>query len=188
MEEDRSATDGGASTGGSPTPPPLSEMAAAAAAGIKAEAAGVADAVQERALGIGDEQKHAGAQRVENLARAIHRGADELHGTSPKIAEYAHEAAASIANIADTLHSRSLSQLLSDAQTLGRRQPVAFFTMAVFAGFALVRFAKSSAGGATRESPVGMPRDLPQHKVDGSPQSDVAPAAAVTPVLNPTAT
>jgi hypothetical protein len=152
-DDDRPGTAGASSTGGFTTPP-LSEMAATAAAGIKAETAGVADAAQRRAVGFADEQKHAGAKQAETLARAIHRGAEEIKGTSPKVAEYAHEAASSIANLAETFRARGFKELLQDAEALGRRQPVAFFAVAVFAGFAAVRFAKSSAGAATRDSQV----------------------------------
>jgi hypothetical protein len=112
---------------------------------VKAEGSKVAEAAQERALGFAEEQKKAGAEQAEGLARAVHRAADELQGASPQIARYVHEAAASVDGMARALRDRSPGELMGQVEDLARRQPVAFFGAAVLAGFALARFAKSSA-------------------------------------------
>ena len=115
---------------------------------VKAEGAAVVDAAQERAAGFAEEQKEAGAEQADSLARAVHRAADELQGTSPQIARYVHEAASSVDHLARALRDRSLGELIGGVEELARRQPVAFFGAAVLAGFALARFAKSSAQDA----------------------------------------
>ena len=117
---------------------------------LKAEGASVAGAVQDRASGFAEEQKRAGAEQAQGVARAVHRAADELQGTSPQIARYVHEAASSLDDLGRALRERSPGDLINGMEGLSRRQPVAFFGAAVLAGFALARFAKSSAKDAPR--------------------------------------
>ncbi len=120
---------------------------------VKAEGASVVDAVQDRASGFAEEQKRAGAEQADGFARAVHRAADELQGTSPQIARYVHETASSLGDLGRELRDRSPGDLLNGMQGLARRQPVAFFGAAVLAGFALARFAKSSAEDAATRAP-----------------------------------
>ncbi|GAA0566309.1 hypothetical protein GCM10009416_00320 [Craurococcus roseus] len=126
----------------------LRDEAAGAAADVKAEVSGVAGAVQDRAAGFAEEQKRAGADQAEGLARAVHRAADELQSSSPQLAHYVREAADSTGQLAEALRSRSVGDLVSGVEEFARRQPVAFFGATVLAGFALARFVKSSADDA----------------------------------------
>jgi hypothetical protein len=126
----------------------VGDEAAAVVQDVKAEGAAVVDAAQERATGFAEEQKEAGAEQADSLARAVHRAADELQGTSPQIARYVHEAASSVDHLGRALRERSPGELIIGVEDLARRQPVAFFGAAVLAGFALARFAKSSAQDA----------------------------------------
>ena len=140
----------------------LRDEAAGVAADVKAEASGVAEAVQDRAAGFAEGQKHAGAEQAEGLARAVHRAADELQGTSPQLAHYVREAADSTGQLAQALRNRSVGDLVSGVEDFAHRQPVAFFGATVLAGFALARFVKSSAddargtGGAHAASGAGV--------------------------------
>jgi hypothetical protein len=117
---------------------------------IKAEGAGVAEAAKDQALGFAEEQKRLGADQAEGLARAVHGAADQLQGSSPQIAHYVHEAASAVDGMARSLRDSSPGQLMGQLEDLARRQPVAFFGAAVLAGFAMARFAKSSAEEARR--------------------------------------
>jgi len=125
----------------------LRDEAAAAVADVKAEAAGVVEAARERATGFAEQQKVAGAQYAEVVARAVHRAADELQDTSPQIASYVREAGASVRQVAQTIRERSVQDVVGEVQGIARQQPIAFFGAAVLAGFALSRFVKSSAEG-----------------------------------------
>jgi hypothetical protein len=127
---------------------------------VKAEGASVVEAARDRASGFAEEQQRAGAEQADGFARAVHRAADELQGTSPQIARYVHEAASSLDDLGRALRERSPGDLLNGVEGLARRQPVAFFGAAVLAGFALARFAKSSAEDA--HGPVA-----PQSKTRG---------------------
>jgi hypothetical protein len=123
---------------------------------VKAEGGAVVEAVQQRAVGFAEEQKAAGAEQADGLARAVRRAADELEGTSPQIAHYVREAASSVDSLGRALRERSPADLLGGVEDLAKRQPVAFFGAAVLAGFALARFAKSSAQDAHRPTAQGI--------------------------------
>jgi hypothetical protein len=123
---------------------------------VKAEGASVVEAVEDRASGFAEEQKRAGAEQADGFARAVHRAADELQGTSPEIARYVHEAASSLDDLGHALRERSPGDLINGMEGLARRQPVAFFGAAVLTGFALARFAKSSATDAHRPAAHGV--------------------------------
>lgn len=129
------------------------EEAARALDEVKAEGGAVVEAAQSRAVGFAEEQKQAGAAQAEGLARAVHRAADELQETSPQLARTVHEAADAAEGFARALRDRSPGDLMGEIEGLARRQPAAFFGAAVLAGFALARFAKSSA---EQRSHVGM--------------------------------
>src|SRR6478735_778811 len=123
----------------------LRQEAAGAVEDIKAEGAGVAEAAKHQALGFAEEQKQLGADHAEGIARAVHGAADQMRETSPEIARYVQEAATAVDGLARNLRDSSPGQLMGQMEHLARRQPVAFFGAAVLAGFALARFAKSSA-------------------------------------------
>lgn len=123
----------------------LRDEATGAIQDIKAEGSDVIEAARHRASSFAEEQKQAGADQAKGLAEATHRAADQLRDVSPQIAHYVHEAASSIEGMARALRERSPGELIGQAEDLARRQPVAFFGAAVLAGFALARFARSSA-------------------------------------------
>ena len=122
---------------------------------LKQEGGAVLEAAQQRASTMFDEQKRAGADQAEGLARAVHNAADQLQETSPQIAGYVHEAASSVDRMARTLRDRGPNQLLHDVQDMARQQPVAFFGAAVLAGFAIARFARASAPAGTVRQDMG---------------------------------
>jgi hypothetical protein len=153
----------------------IRDVARDAASDIKAEGADVAEAAKDRALGFAEEQKRVGADHAEGLARAVHGAADELEGTSPQIAQYVHDAAAAMDGFARTLRDNSPGQLMGYAEDLARNRPVAFFGAAVLAGFALARFAKSSATDA-QQARLGPERQAPgRTAASGRPTMSGAP-------------
>jgi hypothetical protein len=146
----------------------LRDEAAGAVQDIKAEGSDVIEAARQRASGFAEEQKQAGAEQAKGLADATHRAADQLKDASPELAHYVHEAASSIEGLARALRERSPGELIGQTEDLARRQPVAFFGAAVLAGFALARFARSSA-------PHGEPeRSHSARMYGGSSRGDIA--------------
>lgn len=98
-----------------------------------------------------EEQKVAGAERVSAIAGAISRTADELESELPQAARYVRSAATEIQNLSDAVRHRDLNVLLRDVQDLARRQPAAFLGVSVLAGFAAVRFLKTSGQSASAD-------------------------------------
>jgi hypothetical protein len=125
----------------------VKRAAGKAADEVKAEGAELLDQAKGRAEGLVEEGKAAGAEHASGFARAIHHAADDLEESSPDIARHVRAAGDSIRGIADAMRDRSAGQLLEDVNDFARRQPTLFFGAAAIAGFALVRFAKSSAEG-----------------------------------------
>jgi len=139
------------------------------AAGAKEQAASVAESAKDLASQASDkvvsaveEQKAAGADFVSGVAGSIRRAASEF-GQVPQAAQYLRLAADQIDNVSGAFRRRDLNQLVSDVQGFARRQPTAFFGAAVLAGFAVVRFLKTSVGAT-----AGSPSERHQASVTGS--------------------
>jgi hypothetical protein len=117
----------------------------------------VASKASEKLLNSVAEQKAASADFVSGMAGALRRAANEF-GELPQAAQYIRLAANQVDSVSDAFRKRDLSQLVSDVQGFARRQPTAFLGIAVLAGFAAVRFLKTStAPNAT--SPASGRRD-----------------------------
>jgi hypothetical protein len=122
---------------------------------IKEKASDVANSAKDLASQAGEklfdsvqEQKAAGADFVSGMAGAIRRAANEF-GEVPQAAQYIRLAADQIDTVSDAFRRRDLNQLVADVQGFARRQPTAFLGATVLAGFAVVRFLKTSTAGAS---------------------------------------
>ena len=104
-----------------------------------------ADSVKDRAREIAEQQKTAGAEQIGGVAEAMKAAAGDLEETVPLAAEYIDDVAGRLGQVASTLRERSVDDMLGNVADFARKQPAAFFAGAVAAGFALSRFAKSSA-------------------------------------------
>jgi hypothetical protein len=123
----------------------VKQEATAAAESIKQEGQGILQAVQDRAQGAVEDGKRMGVEQVDGVARAIHRAASELEGTSPQLASIVHDAAGTIDNIARGLRESGPSDMVQGVTDFARRNPLAFFGASVLAGFAIARFARASS-------------------------------------------
>jgi len=140
-----------------------------AAGAIKEQAASVAETAKDLASQASDkvvsaveEQKAAGADFVSGVAGSIRRAAHEFDQV-PQAAQYMRLAADQIDNVSGAFRRRDLNQLVSDVQGFARQQPTAFFGAAVLAGFAVVRFLKTSVGAT-----AGSPSERHQASATGS--------------------
>jgi hypothetical protein len=111
----------------------------------------LASKASEKLLNTVEEQKAAGADFVTGMAGALRRAANEF-GEVPQAAQYIRLAANQIDSVSDAFRKRDLNQLVSDVQGFARRQPTAFLGIAVLAGFAAVRFLKTSTGTSAGSS------------------------------------
>jgi hypothetical protein len=171
----------------------LRQEAGSLAQDLKREGQGVAEAAAERARSFADQQREAGAGQADTIARAVHGAARELDDTSPEVAHYVHDAAAAVDGFARTLRERSPGELMGQVEDLARRQPVAFFGATVLAGFALARFARSSADDGQRLADRSQgatawraPDDAPPLPGNAaSPAPGWVPADEATPLRRP---
>jgi hypothetical protein len=125
------------------------------AANIAESAKGLASQAGEKLLDSAEKQKVAGADFISGMAGAIRRAANEFDQEVPQAARYIRSAADQIDTASDAFRRRDLSQLVADVQGFARRQPTAFLGAAVFAGFAMVRFLKTSTAGAQADKKPG---------------------------------
>lgn len=121
----------------------------------KSDIAGAAEAARTEARRIASQQKNAGADRLGEVAGAVHGAARSLEAGMPQMASYVHDAAVRLEDAANTLRQRNVEDLMSEITRFARSQPVLFFGGAMLAGFALTRFLKSSNGQPTGGSSAG---------------------------------
>jgi hypothetical protein len=100
---------------------------------------------RDKARDLAEQQKAAGADQLGGMAHAMEAAAGELQKQMPLAAEYVDDVAARLDDLASALRERSVDDMLGNVSDFARRQPAVFFAGAIAAGFALSRFAKSSA-------------------------------------------
>jgi hypothetical protein len=105
---------------------------------------GAAETVKDAMRDVAEEQKNAGAERIEAVGRAVHGAADQLGQEIPQAAPYIHSAAETLEGAASWLQGRSVDEFVTGLNRFARQQPAAAFAGSVLAGFALARFLKSS--------------------------------------------
>lgn len=97
-----------------------------------------------------ERQKESGANRADEIAKAVHSAADELGKQMPQAAELVHAAASRLEQGAKAVRDRDLRDLVGTFSDMARKQPLALFGGAIVAGFAMSRFAKSSSTNSGR--------------------------------------
>ncbi len=118
-----------------------------------------ADAARAEARRIATQQKEAGADRLGEVAGAVHGAARSLETGMPQMASYVHDAAVRLEDAAKTLRTRNVDDIMSEVGRFARSQPALFFGGAMLAGFALTRFLKST-------TPSGNGSSAPEERTD----------------------
>lgn len=169
-EKLRNVESPGASTAADRIPDDISSMTDRAKSDI-AEAAETAKAEARR---IASRQKDAGADRLGDVAGAVHGAARSLESGMPQMASYVHDAAVRLEDAAKSLRQRNVDDLVAELSRFARSQPALFVGGAMLAGFALTRFLRSSApggaarSGATRSATPNTGNRRLQAEVEGS--------------------
>ncbi len=116
---------------------------------LKHQGEEIASAAKEKATHFAQDQKEAGAAGIESVARAVGKAADELEETSPELARHARDAASQVRGFSERVREKSIGGIVDDLTGYAKREPAAFFGVAVVAGFALSRFlgARTEHGG-----------------------------------------
>jgi uncharacterized phage infection (PIP) family protein YhgE len=115
----------------------------------KSDIAQAAETAKAEARRIAGQQKEAGADRLGEVAGAVHGAARSLEAGMPQMASYVHDAAVRLEDAAKTLRQRNVDDLMAEISRFARSQPVLFFGGAMLAGFALTRFLRSSASNGS---------------------------------------
>jgi HPt (histidine-containing phosphotransfer) domain-containing protein len=123
----------------------IQEAFSSAAEETQKQAGSVGEQAKSRAHDFAEQQKSAGAEQISGVGHAMEAAADELHGQMPLAAGYIEDVAKQLGTMASALRERNVDDMLSDVAGFARKQPGLFFAGAVATGFALSRFAKSSA-------------------------------------------
>jgi hypothetical protein len=123
----------------------------------RSDIAQAAETAKAEARRIASQQKEAGADRLGEVAGAVHGAARSLESGMPQMASYVHDAAVRLEDAAETLRTRNIDDLVDEVSRFARSQPVLLFGGAILAGFALTRFLKSTApnGSSGPAGPAG---------------------------------
>jgi methyl-accepting chemotaxis protein len=118
----------------------------------KDNASQLGDAAMEMANNAKDQVEAAVSQRkslsadyINSIAKATGRAAREFEAELPQAAHYIRQTSEHIQSVADNVRQRDVRELVGEVQDFARRQPTLFFGGAVVAGFAVLRFLKSTA-------------------------------------------
>jgi ElaB/YqjD/DUF883 family membrane-anchored ribosome-binding protein len=121
----------------------ISEFAQSA----KNQASAAIQPIANNARSMAEEQKARGAERIGNIAQAVHGAADEIAKEVPLAANYVHAAADKLGNASRTLQDSSVDDLMQMAVDFAEERPYVFLGGAVAAGFVLMRLLRSSPVG-----------------------------------------
>lgn len=152
-----------------------SGLATTAGRQIKGQAEQLADTAKDAVSGAGErlsslaeEKKNDGADLIGGLAGAVRRAAGAFDDQLPQASDYIRRAAEQIDGASEALRRRDVSELVHGIQDFARRQPTAFLGITVLAGFAAVRFLKSSTPESNAGPAYGRGGNMP------TPQSENA--------------
>jgi hypothetical protein len=123
----------------------MDDMPSSISSKARSDIAEAAETAKAEARRIASQQKEAGADRLGEVAGAVHGAARSLESGMPQMASYVHDAAVRLEDAARTLRTRNIDDLMDDVSRFARSQPALFFGGAMLAGFAMARFLKSTA-------------------------------------------
>ena len=113
----------------------------------KSRAAAAIGAISEQASSVAEAQKANLAERLEDVAKAVHKSGEQLEGHQDWVAKLVEQGADELTSLATTLRSNDLQSLLGDLGSLARRQPALFVGASMAAGFALTRIGRLAVSG-----------------------------------------
>ena len=131
----------------------------------QARAASLAGEVKDRVASGAQVQKDQLADKLEDMARAVHRSGEQLEGHQDWVAGLVERGAAELSVLATTLRTNDLQGILGNLGRLAQQQPALFAGASLAAGFALARVGRVAVAGASKA-------DLPQFGTPAPEASD----------------
>jgi hypothetical protein len=117
-------------------------------------AGSVAGALGDKAAAVAESQKSQLADKLEDVAKAVHRSSEALEGQQEWVAHMVERGAAELSTLATTLRTNDLQSLLGDLGSLARRQPALFVGASMAAGFALTRVGRLAVSAPAHAAPA----------------------------------
>ena len=115
---------------------------------IKATAADIVPALKEEAGKLADKSVAGGAEAAQAVGKAAESAAQVLDDALPALAGYVRSAAEHTNKFADSLRDKKAEELLGEAMSWTRQQPLLTMAGAAMLGFALSRIVKAGAAPA----------------------------------------
>ena len=116
----------------------------------KSRAASALGALGEQASSVAEGHKADLAERLETVAKAVHKSGEQLEDQSDWVAKLVEQGADELTSLAGTLRSNDLQSLLGNLGGLARRQPALFVGASIAVGFALTRVGLLAASNPTQ--------------------------------------
>lgn len=112
------------------------------------------DHASAKAQDMAEQQKGYAAERVAGIADAIQRVGSELEqGENREIGRVARQMGQTVQRFAEDIKGKNMSEVAGMAEDFGRRQPLAFLSLAAMAGLAASRFIGASASRQASHTP-----------------------------------
>ncbi|SFB60855.1 hypothetical protein SAMN03159496_05728 [Rhizobium sp. NFR07] len=129
----------------------------------------------DKANDAATDQKNILAEKLGVVAHALEKVATELDsGDNRDVSKVTRNLGTSLRSASDSIQDRSLSEIAGMAEDFGRKQPLAFLSIAAIAGLAASRFLTSSAPKSGRSQSHGTAASR-QLSPSGGPSTSVAP-------------
>jgi hypothetical protein len=138
------------------------ESAKAAAAAASEMAHEAAETAMSKISDKTTEAKDGLASEMHDTAAALRRAAREVRDGSPQGSTFSY-LAEGLADMADTVKDKNVSDLTGIVTTFARQNPLAFLGGAALLGFAATRFAKASEPERLPATPVTAVPAYPAH-------------------------
>ncbi|MGI4798200.1 MAG: hypothetical protein ACRYG8_29985 [Janthinobacterium lividum] len=129
----------------------------------QSRAASLASEVKDRVSSGAQTQKDQLADRLEDVAKAVHRSGEQLEGHQDWIAGLVERGADELGALARTLRTNDLQSIMGNLGRLARQEPALFAGASLAAGFALARVGRVAVAGASKT-------DLP-HTANAAPEA-----------------
>jgi hypothetical protein len=107
--------------------------------------------IAKQAEVVAETQRDGIADRLEGVAGALHRSAQDLREKEAWLAQLMDKGADEMTSFATTLRTSDFNSLVGNLQNLARRQPALFMGASVAAGFALARVGRLAVVGPSTE-------------------------------------
>ena len=136
---------------------PVADQAKAIAGQAADKTSSLIGQVKEQAASAAEGHKAGLADKVDELASAVHKSGEQFSGQQDWIAGAIERGAAELSTLAKSLRENDVNALLGQVRSFARQQPAVFIGASLAAGFALARFGKIVAAEVSRDDLPTLP-------------------------------